>query len=182
MSNAGNQQELPEEVAPVDRSPTYLSSALALVAAVVAATVSASSPVAVLGCVAGVAVLVAGLAAGRRGLVRLAGAVLVGAALVASAAGTPVLATLVGVTTALLAVDFGTTATDLGAQLGRQTPTARVELLHATTSLLVGFGFVLAGATTDAFVAGRQPSSAVLGLIVTVIALVVALRRADPVR
>lgn len=179
MSNPGN--EIPEEVAPVDRSPTYLSSALALVAALVATTVSAPSPAALVGCVAGVAALVAGLATGRRGLVRLAGAVLVGAVLVASAAETPVLATLVGVTTALLAVDFGTTATDLGVQLGRQTPTARVELLHATTSTLVGSGFVLAGATADAFVAGSQPVSALFGLVVTVIVLVVALRRADPV-
>ena len=182
MSDAGTQQGMADEVEPVDRSPTYLSSALAFVAAAVAATVSAVSPAAVLGCVAGVAVLAVGLVIGRRALVRLAGAVLVGAVLVASAAGTPVLATLVGVTATLLAVDLGTTAIDLGRQLGRQTPTARVELLHATTSTLVGSGFVLAGATVGAFVAGSQPISAVLGLILAVTALVVALRRADPVR
>jgi hypothetical protein len=181
MSGAGNRQGTPEEVTPVDRGPTYLSSALALVAGAIAAVTSASSLVAVAAALTGGVVLVAGLGTGRRVLVRLAGVVLVGAALIASGTGTAVLGTLVGVTTALLAVDLGTTAIDIGAQLGRQTPTARVELLHALTSTLVGFGFILTGAAADAFVAGSQPVSAVFGLVVAIILLVVALRRADPV-
>jgi hypothetical protein len=180
MSDAGRPPGLPEEVRPVERSPTYLSSGLALLTAAVTTVVSTTSLVAVAGCLAGVAVLFVALFTGRRALLKLAGAVLVAAVLVASGS-TSVLATLVGVTAALLAVDFGTTAVDLGAHLGRQTPTGRVELLHATASTLVGAGFVLAGATVDALVSGSQPVSALLGLIVAVIVLVVALRRVGPV-
>jgi len=181
MSDASRRTGIPDGVERVDRSPTYLSGGLALVAAAVTTIVSTASLVAVGGCLAGVAVLFGALVTGRRTLLRLAGALLVGGVLVASGSGAPVVATLVGVTTALLAVDFGTTAVDLGRHLGRQTPTGRVELLHATTSTLVGFGFVFAGVTVDAFVSGSQPVSALFGLVVAVIALVVALRRADPV-
>jgi hypothetical protein len=171
------------ETADIDRSPTYLSSGLAVVAAAVTtATAGPFSIPGLVGCVAGVAVLAAGLATGRRRLVRLAGVALVGGVLAAGLVDAPVLATLVGLAGALLAVDFGTTAVDLGTQLGRETPTGRVELLHATTSTLVGAGFVSAGFAVNEFVTGGQPLSAVFGLVLTVVVLLAALRRAEPVR
>lgn len=182
MTGTDGETGIPDEMGPVDRSPSSLSSALALAAASAAVMVSPASTAGLLVSLAGIAGLAAGLVTGRRRLVRLAGAALVGAVLLAGAAGAAVLATLTGVTAALLAFDLGTTAVDLGAQLGRETPTRRLELVHAAASTLVGAAFVLAGFAVHEYTTGGQPLSAVVGLVVAVVVLLAALRRADPVR
>lgn len=181
MSAPREQSGEPDGVDPVDRSPTVLSSGLALAAAAVAAVAGQFSVVGIVVCVIGIAIMGAGLVTARRTFVRLAGAALLGGVLFASASGADVFATLVGVTAALLSFDFAATAVDLGEQLGRGTPTWRVELLHATTSTLVGFGFVLAGSGINEAATGGQPVSAVFGLVVAVVVLLAALRRAEPV-
>jgi hypothetical protein len=170
-----------ERVGPVDRSPTYLSSALALGAGAVATTAGTYSVVGLAGCVAGVLVLAAGLATGRQALVTLAGGTLVGGVLVGVAGGAPALAALVGVAAALLAFDFGSTAVGLGEQLGREAPTLRLELVHAVASTLVGLGFVFGGFAIHEIAAGGQPTSAVFGLALAVVVLLAALRHAGPV-
>jgi hypothetical protein len=173
---------IPDDLDRMDRSPPYLSSGLAVVAGAVAVTASTYDPLALVGSVAGVFLLVAGLATGRRGLVTLASGVLVAAVLQAGTADAPVFATLLGVAAALLAFDLGTTAVDLGEQLGRETPARRLELVHAAASTLVGTGFVLAGFAIHEFATGGQPLSAVFGLVIAAVVLLAALRRADPVR
>lgn len=171
---------VPEEVDRVDRSPTYLSSALALVAATVATAVSPASLPALTGCVTGTALLAVGLAVGRRLLVTLAGTTLVAGVLLGATAGAPVPFTLVGVAAALLAFDLGTTAVSLGEQLGREAATERLELVHAAASTLVGLAFVTAGYAVNEVATGGQPLSAVFGLVLAVLVLLAALRRVDP--
>jgi hypothetical protein len=166
----------------IDRSPTLLSSALALAAGVFAVTANVGAPVAALICVLGVLALGAGLLDGRQVVVTAGTGLLVLGSVVGGTQGVPVLATLVGVAAGLLAFDLGSTAVSLGDQLGRETDTRQVELVHATASTLVGGAFVGAGFAIRETVSGGQPLSGVLGLVAAVLLLIAALRRADPVR
>lgn len=165
----------------IDHAPTRPSSALALVAAVTTTAAAVYSPVAFAGCLVGGLVLVTGLGAGEQRAVTAGSAMLVVAALAGGASGAPVVATLVGVTGALLALDLGSTALSLGEQLGRQAPTLRLELVHATASTLVGLGIVTAGTAVHSTAAEGQPVTAVLGLVIAVVLLLLALRRIDAV-
>lgn len=165
----------------LDRSPPYLSSGLALAAGVVAVTTSVDSQLGVVCAVGGLFGLALGLLTARQGFVTLGGGLLVLGPVVAGTTGVPpVVATLVGVTAGLLAFDFGSTGIALGEQLGRDTPTAQVELVHAIASTVVGLGFVIAGFAVHETAAAGQPVSAVLALVVAVVILLAALRRADP--
>lgn len=178
MEPAGSSSGAPE---PVDRRSTRLGSGLALAAGAVAATASVDAPAALGVCLGGLLVLGVGLAATRQSLVTAGGALLVAGPLAAAATGAPpVLATLVGVTAAILAFDLGSTAVSLGEQLGHDAPTAQVELVHAGASTVVGLSFVLVGFAVHEMAATGQPTSAVVGLVVAVVVLLVALRRADP--
>jgi hypothetical protein len=165
----------------IDHGPTRPSSALALVAAVTTTAAGVYSPVAFAGCLVGGLVLVTGLAAGEQRAVTTGSAILVVAVLTGGAAGAPIVATLVGVTGALLALDLGSTALSLGEQLGRRAPTLRLELVHATASTLVGLGIVTAGTAVHSAAAEEQPVTAVLGLVVAAVVLLLALRRVDTV-
>lgn len=166
----------------IDRAPSRLSSVLALVAAVVTTAASAYSPWAFGPSLLGGLVLAVGLAAGDRTAVTAGSGVLVAGVLVGGVVGAPVAPTLVGVTGALLAFDFGRTALAVGEQLGREAPTARLELVHATGSLLVGLGLVTGGMLVHGAAAGTQPTTAVFGLVVAAVVLLVALQRMNPVR
>jgi len=166
----------------IDRSPTLLSSALALAAAVFAVAANADAPAALLTCLLGVLVLGAGLLTGRQFAVTPGAGLLVLGSLVGGTQGVPVLATLVGVAAGLLAFDLGSTAVALGEQLGREAETAQVELVHAVASTLVGGVFVGAGFAIREAASGGQPLSGVLGLVIAVLVLIAALRRADPIR
>jgi len=165
----------------IDRKPTRLSSVLALGAAALTTAASAYSPFAFVPCLLGGLVLVAGLAGGDQRAVTTAGGLLVVGVVLGGVVGAPVAPTLVGVTGALLAVDLGSTAVAVGDQLGRRAPTARLELVHATGSVLVGAGLVAGGLVVHETAAGSQPVTGVLGLVVAAVVLFVALRRIDPV-
>jgi len=165
----------------IDRSPPYLGSGLALAAGVVAVVASVDSNLGVVLASGGLVGLAAGLAAARQGLVTAGGGLLILGPLVAGTGTAPVLATLVGVTAGLLAFDFASTAVALGRQLGRDAPTAQVELVHAAASTAVGLGFVAAGFAVYETATAGQPVSAVVALVVAVLVLLVALRRASPV-
>ena len=165
----------------IDRKPTRLSSVLALGAAALTTAASAYSPFAFVSCLLGGLVLVAGLAGGDQRAITTAGGLLVVGVVLGGVVGAPVAPTLVGVTGALLAVDLGSTAVTVGDQLGRRAPTARLELVHATGSVLVGAGLVAGGLVVHGTAAGSQPVTGVFGLVVAVVVLFVALRRIDPV-
>ena len=125
--------------------------------------------------------MIGGLVAGEQRSVTDGSGILVVAALISGAAGAPVVATLTGVTGALLALNLGSTALSLGDQLGRQAPTLRLELVHAAASTLVGLGVVTAGTAVHSAAGDGQPTTAVLGLVVAVVVLLLALRRIDTV-
>lgn len=169
------------ELEPVDRSPTYLSSGLALAAAGVTTVASATVELAAVVCLAGLLAVAIGLAVGRQSPVTVGTGLLVLGVLVGGAATVPMLVTLLGITAALLTYDFATTAIGLGEQLGRGAPTAQVELFHAGVSTLLGLGIVVASFAVTESATSDQPVGAVLGLLVAVVVLVAALRRADTV-
>lgn len=165
----------------LDRSPTLVSSGISIGAGVVT-TVSTGiqSELSLLFCAVGVVVLGAGLVAASQALVTTGSGSLVFGTIAGGIAGAPALATLVGITAAILAWDAGGTAIGLGEQLGREAPTARLELVHATASGVVGLATVGAGYLIYDTATGGQPVSAVFGLLVAVLVLAVALRRASP--
>jgi len=165
----------------IDRAPARLSSVLALGAAVLTTATSAYSPLAFACTLLGGLVLAAGLASGDRTAVTTAGGLLVVGVLLGGVAGAPVAPTLIGVTGGLLALDLGGMALGVGDQLGREAPTARLELVHAAGSVLVGLGLVVGGLVVHETAAGGQPVTGVFGLVVAVVVLFVALRRINPV-
>lgn len=164
----------------IDRSPPYLSSGLALSAALITTVASLYGTVAIAACATGLLALAAGLATGRQSLVTAGSATLVGGTIFAGIAGAPVLGTLIGVTAGILSWDIGSTAISVGDQLGREAPTARLELVQVASSSVVGFGVVLVGVLVYESAGGNQPVSAVFGLVVAVVILLAALRQADP--
>lgn len=167
-------------VGPIDRSPTHLSGTFALLAGLSTAVLSTYAPVALGAALAGVLVLGLGLGVGRQLPVTVGGGLLAAGVVAAGVSGAPVSVTLLGMTTALLAFDLGTTAVGLGEQLGREAPTAEVELLHAAVSAAVGLGVVVSALTIREVATGGQPVSAVFGLLVVVLLSVAVLRRVDP--
>jgi len=170
-----------DQLGRIDRAPARLSSVLALGAAVLTTAASAYSPVAFACSLLGGLVLAAGLAGGNRSAVTTAGGLLVAGVLVGGVAGAPVAPALVGVTGALLAVDLGGMALAVGDQLGREAPSARLELVHATGSALVGLVLVAGGLVVHETAAGSQPVTGVVALVVAVVVLFVALRRMPPI-
>lgn len=165
----------------ISRSPTYLSSGLSLAAGLVgAAAMAVQSDIALLCSLVGMVALGAGLVVGRQSLVTLGGVGLVGGVIAGGVAGAPPLATLVAVTAAILAWDLGGTAIVLGEQLGREAPTARVELVHAAGSAIVGFTTIAAGFAVYETATGGQPVSGVFGLVLAVFVLIIGLRTLEP--
>lgn len=124
----------------------------------------------------GAAALVAGLARGSRGTVTAGSAALIGAAILSGARGAPGLAVLVSVAAAVLAWDVGRHGLSLGHQVGRESPTRRVELAHAAASTAVGGSTVLLGfLASRASIAGQTTSALVL-LVVAALFLLAVLR------
>ena len=123
----------------IDRGPTRLSSGVAVAAAVVGFLLSGPySWVALAAGGLGVFLVVAGVVGGRHAAVTAGCAGLVVGSIAAAQAGTPALFGLGSAVAALVAWDAGGTAIDLGAQLGRDAETTRLELVHAGSTALVG--------------------------------------------
>lgn len=123
----------------VDRSPSRLAGALAVVAAAVALVVPGMYSWLTLGVgAAGLLALGVGLATARQGAVTAGGAGLLTGVLLAGVDGAPALALLVGAVAAILAWDSATTAIGVGEQLGGAASTRRVELVRVTATGLVG--------------------------------------------
>ena len=165
----------------ITRAPTYLSSGLSLGAALVAAAAMAvQSEIALLCCLVGVAALGGGLVTGTQPFVTAGALGLLAGTIAGGIAGAPPLATLVAVTGAILAWDLGGTAIVLGEQLGREAPTARLELFHAAGSTVVGVATVAVGFVVYETATGGQPVSGVFGLVLAVFVLLVGLRTLEP--
>lgn len=123
----------------VDRGPTRVSAAVAVGAAVVAFLLSGPYAWTSLAAGAlGVALVLAGVLVGSHASVTVGSAALFAGVLAAGVAGVPEPFVLGGAVAAVVAWDAGGTAIDLGAQLGRAAATARLELVHASSTALVG--------------------------------------------
>lgn len=158
--------------------PSTLGSSIALFAGVASLLGLALASIEALAVgLLGLALLAGGLFAPARRLVTLAGACFLLALLVAGVRGggpEPLLAAALG---AVLAWDVAEFALGVGEQLSREADTARLEGVHAATSLLVGV--VGAGVVYGVYLAGGggQPASAVVFLLFGAVVLVAVLRR-----
>ncbi|MFP9192857.1 DUF7519 family protein [Natronosalvus vescus] len=161
----------------VTRRPTRISSVAATLAGGVAVLSAA------LGGPAGPTVGLVGFLVLGLGLHRgIYGAVDIGAGLVflgvlfGGLQGAPVEATVLGAVTALVAWDLGTSAVELGSQLGREADTRRLEGVQLLSSLSVGLLTATVGYGAYVFGAGGQPAGAVVLLLLSVLFVVVGLK------
>lgn len=161
----------------ITRSPPALGSSLALASAtvaLVAATLTARS--AAVPAAAGVLLLGIGLFRASRRFVTAGSAALFSSVLLAGVRGGVPEAVLLAALATVLAWDTADHALGIGAQLGREADSARLVVVHAAATLLVGaFGSAVCYAAYLA-VGGGQPVSAVVLLLLGAVALVSALR------
>jgi hypothetical protein len=123
-----------------------------------------------------VVALAVGLVRSSRAWLSRAAVVGVGGVLVAGVRGGGPEALLVGLLGTVLAWDVADNAVGLGAQLGRETDTRRVEAVHTAGSLVVGAAGAAVGYGVFLVAAGGQPVAALVLLVVGVVALAAALR------
>jgi hypothetical protein len=161
----------------VTRKPPRLSVGLSAVAALVGLSGVALASVAGAGVAAvGFLGVVVGLALARRRWLTGGAVGLFAGVVVAGARGSPPEPLLVGLLGAALAWDVGEHGIGVGEQLGREADTTRVELVHAAASTAVGTGGVVLGYGVYLVATGGQPVTALVFLVVGVVALAAALR------
>ena len=158
------------------RRPTWVSSLGAFLAGIVTVSAVGYGSVSALGVgLFGLALLGIGLLHGLRGAVD-AGALGVFVAVVLGALVTESIdATLLATIGVVLAWDLGHGAIDLGEQLGRESPTARLEAIHGLASLLVGLATAVLAYGVYEFSTGGQPVAAVVLLILAACFITIAL-------
>lgn len=160
----------------IDRSPTRAGSAVAVVAALGALVASgAVSWAGLVVAIAGIALLATGLALARHDAVTVGGGLLFLAVLVAGLRGAPVALLLAGAVASVVAWDSAGTAIDLGAQLGREAPTRRLELVHAGGTALAGTLAATVGWALFQLSLGTRPLTAPVLLLVAALSLSVAI-------
>jgi len=164
------------EVATVDERPTTLSAWLAVAfASVVAASALEADPLAAVAAAPGVLLVGTAGAVGSRRALSAGAAILFVAVLVAGTLGGGPLPVLVGTVAAVLAWDVADHGLDLGRRVGRDAGTARNELVHAAGGTVVGAVGGAIGYGVFVGAAAGQPVTAVVFLLVGVIALASAL-------
>lgn len=161
------------------RAPARLSSWLAAAASLVSLVSSGFG--AWLGLTIGapsLVVLLAGLRLRSRRVVSLGALGLFAGALTAGVEGAPMALVLPGVIGAVLAWDLGTTAISVGAKLGAEADTARLEFVHAGASLVVGCAAAVGAVAVYLVAPSATTPTALLVLLVAVGLLLGALRHA----
>jgi hypothetical protein len=128
-------------------------------------------------CGVGTALVLASFVRGSRAGLTAGCAGLLFGALGAGVQDAPTVVVLFSVTTSVLAWDVGQTAIDIGEQLGRESETRRLELLHLTGSTAVGTATGVVGYLSLQLGTGGQPVSVLLGLLVAALLLLAGLRR-----
>lgn len=160
----------------VDRSPAtfggWVSASAALVALVSGGL--SSWPALAVGAV-GLALVGAGLVRGLDTAITLGAVCLVASALVAAVGGAPPALVLVGVAASVVAWDVGGTAVGVGAQLGHDADTVRLEAVHAGASVVVGAVTAGVGYGLYRVGTGGQPIVALLFLVLAAVLLAAAL-------
>lgn len=87
--------------------------------------------------------------------------------------------TLLGTVAVVLGWDLATSAIDLGAQLGREARTIRLELVQTGSTLFVGLSATALGYLVYLIGIGGQPIAAILLLIVAACFFIIALGTAS---
>lgn len=161
----------------IDVSPLRLSAGLALGAAAGAVGLVAQwSPAAAAVAAGGLALVAAGIAAGSVSAVVAGSFGLFGGVVLAGLTGAVTMPLLLATMGAILAWDLGEQAVTLGRQVGREGPSARGELVHAGTSLLVGIVTVGLVGGVSTTVSGGVHVGALVVLLVAGFVLVSAIR------
>jgi hypothetical protein len=159
----------------IDRSPTQVSTALALGVAVFGTLVLAvSGPALIVGAL-GVVLVGIGLFRGSRATITLGAAGLFCGVLLAGLVGTTPEHLLVATAATVVSWDIAGFAIDLGEEVGRAAETTRIELVHAGVSALVA-GIAAAGAVLVYRLAGGGPALAPIALLCGAVVLVIVLR------
>jgi len=121
------------------RSPARTGSIVALLAALLALALGGIfSAVALAIGLIGVLIVALGLALARHDIVTVGSTLLFGGVVAAGLQGAPPGITLGGTVVTVVAWDSASTAIDLGAQLGREASTTRLELVHSGATAFVG--------------------------------------------
>lgn len=163
---------------PIDRGPTDLSRSLGVgagaLATVAVAPVSATAAAVA---VFGLLVVVAGVVRPSHPAVTLGATGILGGVLYAGLAGAPTAVLLAGVAATVVSWDLGGFAIDLGAQLGGEADTRRLEAIHALAS--VGVGALAAGVGYAIYqvVTGGPPVAALLLFLLAGLLIVATLDR-----
>jgi len=161
----------------IDRSPSRVSTVAAVGAAFVAAAVNALAATGtLLAAIPGVLAVFLGLYRGSRRVLSVGVVGLLGGSMFAGAAGAPPLVMLSGVTAAVLTWDYGSTAISIGRQLGSRADTARLERIHALSSLGIAAATIVVSFGIFESISGSHPVGAVFFLLLAALLLVGALR------
>lgn len=160
----------------IDRKPTRLSGGVAVAAAVVAFLLSGPYAWVAFGAGGlGVLLVVVGVVSGRHAGVTAGSAALVTGSIAAGLDGVPAPFVLGGAVAALVAWDAGGTAIDLGAQLGRTAETTRLELVHTSSTVLVGVAAAAGSWGLYRVGLGRRPLTGPMLLLIAALCIAVAL-------
>ncbi|USZ71857.1 DUF7519 family protein [Natronosalvus halobius] len=159
------------------RRPTRIASlGAALAAVIVVGATAVGSPAGAVLAVIGTVSLAAGLVWGITDATDAGAGLLFVAVVLSGLQGMPPEVTVVGAIAALVALDLGRSAVELGEQLGRETDTRRLEAVHVVSSLSVGLVAATLGYGVYVFGGGGQPAGGVVLLLLAVVFLVAALK------
>jgi len=162
----------------IDTAPAVTSSAAAtLLGLIVLVAVGPFSAIALSLCGLGVGGLGVGLRREGRTAVSGGASALFLGVVAGAVGGAPVLVTLFGVVSSVLAWETGQRAIDIGIQLGRGAETDRLELRRLATNGVVGLLTGSGGYLVYLLGASGQPLSALVLVLLAVLVLFVTLRR-----
>lgn len=154
------------ETISIDNSPTRVSAAIAVSAAIIAvATATLVSMLALIFGILGILGVAGGVTIGSRAAVSFGVISLVAGLIIGGILGSPVMMVMIGMIGVVIAWDLGHHSIDLGEQLGRSAPTIKGELFHAGGSVFVGA--LAAGILYVVFMASptEQPISALIFIV-----------------
>lgn len=160
-----------------DAAPTRLASVVAVIAAVAATALTGLYSWPALGFgVSGCLLFAGGIRAPRREAVTVGAAAIFVGVLLAGLSGTNELLLLLSGTATVVAWDSACTAIGVGEHLGTDAPTAHVEVVHVTATVLVGTVTVVGSYSLYTVTGIQGPVTAVLFFAVAVVLIGAALR------
>lgn len=164
-----------EEPVTIEHAPTKISSAIALIAGVTV-VLALGGGIGSAAAIVGVLFIGLGFLNNSRRPVSVGAFFLLAGVLVAGISGQGPGGLLLGMIATVLAWDVGEHAITVGEQLGRNAPTARVELTHAIGTAVAGILTAGVGITIFRFATGGQPIAALVFLLAAALAFILAIQ------